>query len=106
MPIFGKRQRKEYGRGQWQIDAHSTGGLAEVWSLNTIEELKKCPIVRISQKLYSMYSKYKTYDYNRHIKLTEELDKAEENSLANFFGNKSVSSNSDYVWDDINVCTH
>ncbi|WP_444818465.1 DEAD/DEAH box helicase [Treponema denticola] len=93
-----KKTKEEYGRGQWQIDAHaywrSSGN-----RLVSLEELKECPVSDM-QKLYSMYSKQNIYDYNEHIKLTEELDKARK--LPASFSVISVSSNSDYVWDDIN----
>ncbi|MGI5085424.1 DNA methyltransferase [Treponema putidum] len=93
-----KKTKEEYGRGQWQIDAHaywrSSGN-----RLVSLEELKECPVSDM-QKLYSMYSKQNIYDYNEHIKLAEELDKAKK--LPASFSVMSVSSNSDYVWDDIN----
>ncbi len=93
-----KKTKEEYGRGQWQIDAHaywrSSGN-----RLVSLEELKECPVSDM-QKLYSMYSKQNIYDYNEHIKLAEELDKARK--LPASFSVMSVSSNSDYVWDDIN----
>ena len=93
-----KKTKEEYGRGQWQIDAHaywrSSGN-----RLVTLEELKECPVSDM-QKLYSIYSKQNIYDYNEHIKLAEELDKAKK--LPASFSVMSVSSNSDYVWDDIN----
>lgn len=93
-----KKTKEEYCRGQWQIDAHaywrSSGN-----RLVSLEELKECPVSDM-QKLYSMYSKQNIYDYNEHIKLAEELDKARK--LPASFSVISVSSNSDYVWDDIN----
>ncbi|MGI5065566.1 DNA methyltransferase [Treponema putidum] len=93
-----KKTKEEYSRGQWQIDAHaywrSSGN-----RLITLEELKECPVSDM-QKLYSVYSKQNIYDYNEHIKLAEELDKAKK--LPASFSVMSVSSNSDYVWDDIN----
>lgn len=93
-----KKTKEEYGRGQWQIDAHaywrSSGN-----RLVSLEELKECPVSDM-QKLYSMYSKQNIYDYNEHIKVAEELDKARK--LPASFSVISVSSNSDYVWDDIN----
>lgn len=93
-----KKTKEEYGRGQWQIDAHaywrSSGN-----RLVSLEELKECPVSDM-QKLYSMYSKQNIYDYNEHIKLAEELDKARK--LPASFSVISVSSNSDYVWDNIN----
>ena len=93
-----KKTKEEYSRGQWQIDAHaywrSSGN-----RLVSLEELKECPVSDM-QKLYSIYSKQNIYDYNEHIKLAEELDKAKK--LPASFSVMSVSSNSDYVWDDIN----
>lgn len=93
-----KKTKEEYGRGQWQIDAHaywrSSGN-----RLVSLEELKECPVSDM-QKLYSIYSKQNIYDYNEHIKLAEELDEARK--LPASFSVISASSNSDYVWDDIN----
>ena len=93
-----KKTKEEYGRGRWQIDAHA------YWRSNgnrlvTLQELKECPASDM-QRLYAIYSKQNIYDYQAHIKLAKELDAARK--LPASFSAISVSSNSEYVWDDIN----
>lgn len=93
-----KKEKEDYSRGRWQIDAHS------YWRssgdrLISKEELKNIPISRL-QKVYNQYSKCNVYDFKEHIQLAEELDK--EDKLPATFMVIAPSSWNDTVWTDIN----
>lgn len=92
------KEKSNYTRGKWQIDANS------YWRssgnrLLTTEEIKQCSISDL-QKEYKKYSKEHIYNYTEHIKLAEELDKTKK--LSATFSTVAVGSNNDMVWDDIN----
>ena len=93
-----KKEKEDYSRGRWQIDAHaywrSSGD-----RLISKEELKNIPISRL-QKVYNQYSKCNVYDFKEHIQLAEELDK--EDKLPATFMVIAPSSWNDTVWTDIN----
>lgn len=92
------KTKEEYTRAQWQIDAHgywrSSGN-----RLVTKDEIKNAPVDKL-QKLYREYSKDNIYDYEKHVKLAEGLDKADKLPAA--FMVVAPSSWTDEVWDDIN----
>lgn len=92
------KDKAEYTRGQWQLDAHaywrSSGDL-----LLDKEEIKRIPASQL-QKVYSKFSKSTVYDYEEHVKLANELDR--ENKLPATFMCLAPSSWTDEVWDDIN----
>lgn len=92
------KTKEEYTRAQWQIDAHgywrSSGD-----RLMAKDEIKKAPVDKL-QKIYREYSKDNIYDYDEHVKLAKELDKADK--LPATFMVVAPSSWTDEVWDDIN----
>lgn len=92
------KDKKEYTRAQWQIDAHafyrSSGN-----RLITKDELLKLPISNL-QKVYRKYSKDNVYSYEEHIALAKQLD--DNNKLPATFMVVAPGSWSDGVWDDIN----
>lgn len=92
-----KKSKQEYGRGQWQLDAHafwrSSGD-----RLISKEELKNIPAGKL-QKVYSEYSRTHVYNYDEHVKLAEQLDN--EGRLPATFMCMSPASLTDTVWDDI-----
>ena len=93
-----KKEKEDYSRGRWQIDAHaywrSSGD-----RLISKEELKNVPVSRL-QKVYNQFSKCNVYDFKEHIQLAEELDK--EDKLPATFMVIAPSSWNDTVWTDIN----
>ena len=93
-----KKEKEDYSRGRWQIDAHaywrSSGD-----RLVSKEELKNIPVSRL-QKVYNQFSKCNVYDFKEHIQLAEELDK--EDKLPATFMVIAPSSWNDTVWTDIN----
>lgn len=91
------KSKEEYSRGRWQIDAHgywrSSGD-----RLITKSELLQTPVSNL-QKIYSKYSEDNVYNYEEHVKLSEDLDK--ENKLPASFMVVAPSSWTDEVWTDI-----
>ena len=91
------KSKQEYSRGRWQIDAHgywrSSGD-----RLITKSELMQVPVSTL-QKLYDKYSYDNVYNYDEHVKLSEDLDK--ENKLPASFMVVAPSSWTDEVWTDI-----
>ena len=94
-----KKEKDEYTRARWQIDAHgywrSSGN-----NLIRKEELKDIPVKNL-QAVYREYSRGAVYDYNEHVKLAEELDKNGKLPAA-FMVVAPGSWNQAEVWDDIN----
>ena len=91
------KTKHEYSRGRWQIDAHgywrSSGD-----RLITKSELMQAPVSTL-QKLYDKYSYDNVYNYDEHVKLSEDLDK--DNKLPASFMVVAPSSWTDEVWTDI-----
>ena len=92
------KSKKEYTRGQWQLDAHgfwrSSGD-----RLPSKEEILAADH-SVLRKLYRKYSKNTVYDYAAHVTLANELDK--DGKLPATFMVIDPASWSDEVWDDIN----
>lgn len=93
-----KKDKKDYTRGQWQIDAHgywrSSGN-----RLISKEELEAIPVKDL-QKVYRQYSRSHVYNYEEHVKLANDLDK--DGKLPASFMVVAPGSWNDSVWDDIN----
>lgn len=93
------KDKDEYTRGQWQLDAHgywrSSGD-----RLVSKDELKQIDVKNL-QKVYREYSRGTVYNYEEHVKLANELDK-DGKLPATFMVVAPGSWNLDEVWDDIN----
>lgn len=92
------KDKAEYTRAQWQIDAHgfwrSSGN-----RLLTKAELQSIPVDNL-QAVYRKYSRENVYSYEEHVALAKRLD--ENGKLpASFMVVAPGSWNMD-VWDDIN----
>lgn len=92
------KDKENYTRGQWQLDAHgfyrSSGD-----RLVSKEELKNVDVSKL-QKVYRNYSRNNVYSYDEHIKLANELDK--DGKLPAAFMVVAPGSWNDKIWDDIN----
>nr|DAU98180.1 MAG TPA: Helicase of the snf2 rad54 family [Caudoviricetes sp.] len=93
------KDKAEYTRGQWQLDAHgywrSSGD-----RLISKEELNEVSVDKL-QKVYREYSRSHVYNYEEHVKLANELD--EQGKLPAVFMVIAPGSWNDLeVWDDIN----
>lgn len=93
-----EKNKEEYTRGQWQLDAHgywrSSGD-----RLVTKEEVKNADI-KMLQKVYREYSRTHVYNYKEHVALANALDK--DDKLPAVFMVVAPGSWNDEVWDDIN----
>ena len=92
------KDKSDYTRAQWQLDAHafyrSSGD-----RLLTKEEIKKMSVKDI-QKAYKKQSISNVYDFNQHVAMTEALD--DDGKLPATFMMMPPASWSDQIWDDIN----
>lgn len=92
------KDKTDYTRAQWQLDAHafyrSSGD-----RLLTKEEIKKMTVKYI-QKAYKKQSESNVYNFNQHVAMTEALD--EDGKLPATFMMMPPASWSDQIWDDIN----
>ena len=92
------KEKSEYTRAQWQIDAHgywrSSGD-----RLITKAELQAAPVSKL-QALYRKYSRQHIYSYEEHVKLAKQLDA--DGRLPATFMVCAPGSWTDSVWDDIN----
>jgi DNA modification methylase len=92
------KDKKEYTRAQWQIDAgamwRSSGN-----RLLKLDEIKDCEVSRL-QAVFREFSRNEIYDYDKHTALAEELE--DENKLPSSFSVVANGSWSPWIWDDIN----
>lgn len=92
------KDKEEYDRAQWQIDAHafwrSSGD-----RLVTKEEIMNTPVDRL-QAVYRDYSREHVYNYQEHLEIAKKLD-AEGHLPATFMVVAPGSWEGD-VWDDVN----
>lgn len=93
-----RKDKSEYTRAQWQIDAHgywrSSGD-----RLVTKAELQAAPVSKL-QALYRKYSRQNVYNYEEHVRLAKQLDT--DGRLPATFMVCAPGSWTDSVWDDIN----
>lgn len=93
-----RKDKADYTRAQWQIDAHgywrSSGD-----RLVTKAELSAAPVSKL-QELYRRYSRDTVYSYEEHVRLAKQLDA--EGRLPATFMVCAPGSWTDTVWDDIN----
>ena len=67
------KDKANYTRAQWQIDAHAFWRSSGDRPFGR-EDLERIPVSKL-QSVYRKYSRGTVYDYNEHVKLAEELDK-------------------------------
>lgn len=93
------KNKKEYTRARWQIDAHgywrSSGD-----RLLTKDEVMSFPVSDL-QRVYRQYSKDTIYNYQEHLDMAEKLDK-DGKLPASFMVVAPGSWNDLDVWDDVN----
>lgn len=92
------KSKEEYGRAQWQIDAHG------YWRSSGDRLLAKKEILQMDikdlQKAYRKYSRSSVYDYHEHCEIAQQLDI--QDKLPASFMVVAPGSWTDEVWDDIN----
>jgi len=93
-----EKSKEEYTRGHWQIDAHaferSSGD-----RLVTLDEVRSASKKTLTE-IWGKYNQQHVYDYEEHVKLAEEMDKA--GKLSSSYMMMGVRTwDDEYVWDDI-----
>jgi DNA modification methylase len=92
------RSKKEYRRGNWQIDArgkwNSSGD-----RLLTPEEMKYLDIEKINH-FFSEFYRHNIYDYAKHVEAAVTLENA--GKLPAIFETLRIPARSAWVWDDVN----
>jgi DNA modification methylase len=91
------KNKSDYTRAQWQLDAHGYWRSSGDRPIST-EELKNIPTAKL-QSVYTKYSKSNIYDYSKHVELAEKLDK--EKRLPTSFMVLAPASWATDVWTDI-----
>lgn len=93
-----KKEKTEYTKALWQLDAHSYQRSSGNRFL-TKEELQKLEVKKIvaAWKKHNLTS---IYDFAEHLRVCEDLDENEK--LSSTFMTLPVHSNMDLVWTDVN----
>lgn len=92
------KDKEDYTRAQWQIDAHGYWRSSGDRQL-TKEEILQFPIEKL-QNVYRKFSRESVYNYAEHVELAKKLD--ENGKLPASFMVVAPGSWTDEVWDDIN----
>jgi DNA modification methylase len=92
------RSKKEYNRGNWQIDARAKWNSSGNRFL-TEEELRHFDIDQVNRVFHEFY-KTCVYDYSAHVSAAETLEKA--GKLPATFETLKVPARTAWVWDDVN----
>lgn len=92
------KEKIEYTRPLWQIDAHA------YWKSSGDRLLSSEDIARMDVqsvcKLWKRNDLTEVYNYKKHLELSEELEKLEK--LSSLFMTLPTHSNNELVWTDIN----
>lgn len=92
------REKTDYTRAQWQIDAHAfwrSSGDRPV----SAKELSGLPVDKL-QAAYRKFSRENIYSYDDHVSLAKQLD--EDGKLPATFMVCAPGSWTESVWDDVN----
>jgi len=92
------KEKSEYTKALWQLDAHSYQRSSGDRFLTT-NELQKMEVRRIVAA-WKKHNTTEIYDFKEHLRICEDLDEVEK--LSSTFMTLPVHSNSDYVWSDVN----
>ena len=92
------KDKKDYTRGQWQIDAHGFWRSSGNRHL-TKDEVLSMPVSDL-QAVYRKYSRESVYSYDEHVAMANKLD--EDGRLPASFMVVAPGSWCEEVWDDIN----
>lgn len=92
------REKADYTRAQWQIDAHAFWRSSGDRPISA-EELSGMPVDRL-QAAYRDFSRDNIYSYGEHVALAKNLDEA--GKLPATFMVCAPGSWTEAVWDDVN----
>jgi DNA modification methylase len=91
------KDKKEYTRAQWQVDAHAfwrSSGDRFVLP----EELESYPVDKIA-RMFQQFTLENIYDYEHHIRIGKDLDA--KGKLPSTFMTLAPASHNAYVWHDV-----
>lgn len=92
------REKTDYSRAQWQIDAHAFWRSSGDRPVST-KELSGIPVDKL-QTAYRKFSRENVYSYDEHVNLAKQLD--EDGKLPATFMVCAPGSWTESVWDDVN----
>jgi DNA modification methylase len=92
------KEKTEYKRGKWQIDARAKWNSSGNTLLN-IDDLKRLGIDKVNSA-YHKHLMENIYDFNKHVELAIAME--DEGKLPSTFETLKVPARYDYVWSDIN----
>lgn len=92
------KTKEEYNRANWQLDAHA------FWKSDgnrflSMDELKTLEMKTV-YNAWKKHDKESVYNFKEHLQICEDLDVNER--LSALFMTLPTTSNSDFVWTDIN----
>jgi hypothetical protein len=92
------KDKKDYTRGQWQIDARAKWNSSGNRFLSS-DEVKGLPIDKIN-RYYKDFMEDNVYDYKSHVQIANDMDSI--GKLPATFQTLNIPSRSFFVWDDVN----
>lgn len=92
------KEKEEYTKALWQLDAHAYYRSSGDRFLTT-EELRSMEVRQIVAA-WKQRNLTSVYDFNEHLRICEDLDEMEK--LSSTFMTLPVHSNSEMVWTDVN----
>lgn len=92
------RTKKEYPRGQWQIDARAKWNSSGNRFLCP-EEIRHLPVNQVN-RYFSAFAANAVYDYGEHVDIAKTLEDA--GSLPATFETLRIPARTAWVWSDIN----
>lgn len=94
------KDKKEYTRGRWQLDAHALWKISNNRFLSS-EELRTLNLSQIGQR-WKEYCQNNPYDFEKHVELCESLDEIKKLPSSFMAVSPWTHTQNDFVWDDIN----
>ena len=92
------RTKKEYPRGQWQIDARAKWNSSGDRFLST-EEIRQLPVEQVN-RYFPAFAENSVYNYAEHVGIARTLEEA--GSLPATFETLRYPARTAWVWSDIN----
>lgn len=94
------KNKSEYTRGRWQLDAHALWKTSNNRFLSS-EELRTLNLSQIGKR-WKEYCQNNPYDFEKHVELCETLDSIKKLPSSFMAVSPWTHTQNDFVWDDIN----
>jgi DNA modification methylase len=92
------RTKKDYPRGQWQIDARAKWNSSGNRFLSS-DELRRLSVEQVN-RYFSAFAENSVYDYDEHVNVAKTLE--DNNSLPATFETLRYPARTAWVWSDVN----